>query len=228
MTDGRVERRLSAIFAGDVAGYRRLMGADEEGTLARLNAHRREFLELNIAEHRGRIVNMAGFLGWIDEPIPIAMERMGEAARRAVAADDYDAMAHAAFGIYELFTNRHDDAIRRLKRAIELDPNSSFARGYLGIAFMFGGEPDRALPALDEAKRLSPRDHQMVLWQTSSAWAHLNAGRFAEAMDCAKRGIEVNPNFPDTHGVLAVAAAHLGHMADARAGLDGYVRLLPG
>jgi len=93
---------------------------------------------------------------------------------------------------------------------------------------MFGGEPDRALPPLDEAKRLSPRDHQMVLWQTSSAWAHLNAGRFAEAMDCAKRGIEVNPNFPDTHGVLAVAAAHLGRMADAKAGLDGYVRLLPG
>ncbi len=58
--------------------------------------------------------------------------------------------------------------------------------------------------------------------------AHLNAGRFAEAMDCAKRGIEVNPNFPDTHGVLAAAAAHLGHMADAKAGLDGYVRLLPG
>jgi adenylate cyclase len=60
MADGRVERRLSAIFAGDVAGYSRLMGADEEGTLARLNAHRREFLEPNIAEHRGRIVKRTG------------------------------------------------------------------------------------------------------------------------------------------------------------------------
>jgi adenylate cyclase len=172
--------------------------------------------------------HMGGFLGWTDEPIPVAMERMGEAARRAVAADDHDATVHTAFGIYELFTNRHDDAIRRLKRATELDPNSSFARGYLGIAFMFGGEHDLALPALDDAKRLSPRDRQMVLWQTSSAWAHLNAGRFAEAVDCAKRGIEVNPNFPDTHGVLAAAAAHLRRMTDAKAGLDGYVRLLPG
>ena len=60
MADGRVERRLSAIFAGDVAGYSRLMGADEEGTLARLNAHRREFLEPKIAEHRGRIVKRTG------------------------------------------------------------------------------------------------------------------------------------------------------------------------
>jgi class 3 adenylate cyclase len=41
---GRVERRLAAIFAADVAGYSRLMGADEEGTLERLKALRRRSL----------------------------------------------------------------------------------------------------------------------------------------------------------------------------------------
>ena len=60
MVERRVERRLTAIFAGDVAGYSRLMGADEEGTLSRLNAHRRDFLEPKIAEHRGRIVKRTG------------------------------------------------------------------------------------------------------------------------------------------------------------------------
>jgi class 3 adenylate cyclase len=60
MAEARVERRLTAILAGDVAGYSRLMGADEEGTLTRLNAHRREFLEPKIAEHRGRIVKRTG------------------------------------------------------------------------------------------------------------------------------------------------------------------------
>src|SRR5277367_48064 len=60
MADQRVERRLAAILAADVVGYSRLMGADEEGTLARLNAHRREFLEPTIAEHRGRIVKRTG------------------------------------------------------------------------------------------------------------------------------------------------------------------------
>ena len=60
MASNRVERRLSAILAGDVAGYSRLMGADEEGTLAQLNAHRREFLEPKIAHHRGRIVKRTG------------------------------------------------------------------------------------------------------------------------------------------------------------------------
>ena len=60
MTDARVQRRLAAVLAGDVAGYSRLMGADEEGTLARMNAHRREFLEPKVAEHRGRIVKKTG------------------------------------------------------------------------------------------------------------------------------------------------------------------------
>ena len=46
-------RRLAAILAADVAGYSRLMEADEEGTLERLKALRRELLDPKIAEHRG-------------------------------------------------------------------------------------------------------------------------------------------------------------------------------
>jgi adenylate cyclase len=55
-----VECKLAAILATDVAGYSRLMGADEEGTLVRLRAHRRELIDPKIAEHRGRIVKTAG------------------------------------------------------------------------------------------------------------------------------------------------------------------------
>src|SRR5215475_5604096 len=53
-------RRLAAILAADVAGYSRLMGADEEGTLSRLKAHRRELLDPKVAEHHGRIVKTTG------------------------------------------------------------------------------------------------------------------------------------------------------------------------
>jgi class 3 adenylate cyclase len=56
VTTQRVERRLAAILAADVANYSRLMGADEEGTLARLKALRRELADPKIKEHRGRIV----------------------------------------------------------------------------------------------------------------------------------------------------------------------------
>jgi TolB-like protein/class 3 adenylate cyclase len=60
LTNERVERRLTAILAADIAGYSRLMGADEEGTLVRLKAHRRELVDPKIAEHRGRIVKTTG------------------------------------------------------------------------------------------------------------------------------------------------------------------------
>jgi adenylate cyclase len=55
-----VTRKLAAILAADVAGYSRLMGSDEEGTLERLKAHRRELIDPKIAEHHGRIVKTTG------------------------------------------------------------------------------------------------------------------------------------------------------------------------
>ena len=60
MAEDRIDRRLAAIFAGDIAGYSRLMGADEEGTLRQLKAHRKELADPKITEHRGRIVKTTG------------------------------------------------------------------------------------------------------------------------------------------------------------------------
>ena len=60
MASEQVQRRLTAILAADVAGYSRLMGADEEGTLAQLKAHRRALVDPKITEHRGRIVKTTG------------------------------------------------------------------------------------------------------------------------------------------------------------------------
>ncbi len=60
MAEERVQRRLVAILAADVAGYSRLMGGDEEGTLATLTGHRTELIEPCIAEHLGRVVKTTG------------------------------------------------------------------------------------------------------------------------------------------------------------------------
>src|SRR4249919_918120 len=60
MAEARVERRLAAIMAGDIVGYSRLMGIDEEGTLRQLKAHRKELIDPKITEHRGRIVKTTG------------------------------------------------------------------------------------------------------------------------------------------------------------------------
>ena len=60
MTEARIERRLAAIFAGDVVGYSRLMGADEEDTLHQLKSHRKDLVDPKITEHRGHIVKTTG------------------------------------------------------------------------------------------------------------------------------------------------------------------------
>jgi TolB-like protein/class 3 adenylate cyclase/tetratricopeptide (TPR) repeat protein len=60
VTGARVERRLAAVLAADVAGYSRLMGEDELGTLEALKAHRREVVDPAIASHNGRIVKTTG------------------------------------------------------------------------------------------------------------------------------------------------------------------------
>ena len=64
-------RRLAAIVAGDIAGYSRLMGMDEEGTHARVRRHQREIIEPAIAEHHGRLVKYTGdgFLAMFDSPV---------------------------------------------------------------------------------------------------------------------------------------------------------------
>jgi adenylate cyclase len=60
VSEARVERRLAAILAADVAGYSRLMGEDEEGTHERLKAHLRELIDPKIRLHHGRIVKNTG------------------------------------------------------------------------------------------------------------------------------------------------------------------------
>jgi adenylate cyclase len=89
MVGERAQRRLAAILAADVAGYCRLMGADEEPTLAALKAHRRELIDLKVAEHRGRIVKTTGdgvlveFVSAVDA-VRCAIEIQGGMAQRNV------------------------------------------------------------------------------------------------------------------------------------------------
>jgi adenylate cyclase len=81
----RVERRLAAILAADVAGYSRLMGKDEAGTLARLRAHRRELIDPKIAEHKGRIVKTTGDGMLIEFPSVVEAVACAVAVQRGMA-----------------------------------------------------------------------------------------------------------------------------------------------
>jgi hypothetical protein len=89
-----MERRLAAVLAADVAGYSRLMGADEEGTLAQFKTHRSELVDPKIDEYGGRIVKTTGdgllveFASVVDA-MPCAIElQKGMAERNALVPEN--------------------------------------------------------------------------------------------------------------------------------------------
>ena len=90
MTDERVERRLAAVLAADVAGYSRLMGADEEGTLARLKAFRRSLVDPAIAAHRGRIVKTTGDGMLVEFASAVDAARLAVEVQRSMAGQNAD------------------------------------------------------------------------------------------------------------------------------------------
>src|ERR1700720_2265009 len=79
-----VERRLAAILAADVVGYSRLMGADEEGTLETLKAHRRELVDPKIRENHGRIVKTTGDGMLVEFPSVVDAVRCAVEIQRAM------------------------------------------------------------------------------------------------------------------------------------------------
>ena len=80
------ERKLTTILAADVAGYSRLIGEDEEGTLARLGAVRRELIDPQIAAHHGRIVKTTGDGLLVEFASVVGAVRCAVAVQRAMAA----------------------------------------------------------------------------------------------------------------------------------------------
>jgi adenylate cyclase len=86
----RLERRLSAILAADVAGYSRLMGIDEEGTHVQLKDHLRTLVEPKIAEHRGRVVKNTGDGMLVEFSSVVGALRCALEVQRGMAARNAD------------------------------------------------------------------------------------------------------------------------------------------
>src|SRR5437588_10752703 len=99
MTGRRIERRLAAILAADAAGYSRLVGEDEEGTLERLKVLRRTIADPKIKEHRGRVVRTMGdgllveFASVVDA-VRCAVDVQREMAQRRSTGGSADRVPH--------------------------------------------------------------------------------------------------------------------------------------
>ena len=127
MSGERVERRLAAILAADVAGYSRLMGQDEAGTLARLKAHRRELIDPSIAEHKGRIVKTTGDGILIEFPsvveaiaCAVTVQR-GMAARNAATPEDQRIVFRIGVNLGDIIVDQGDIFVDGVNVAARLE-----------------------------------------------------------------------------------------------------------
>jgi adenylate cyclase len=114
MAEERVDRRLAAILAGDIAGYSQLMGIDEEGTLRQLKAHRKELVDLKIVEHRGRIVKTTGdgmlveFVSVVDAVRYAVDIQRGMAERNADVAPDRRIEFRIGINVGDIISDEND------------------------------------------------------------------------------------------------------------------------
>ena len=150
-----------------------------------------------------------------------------QAARQAVEIDVRDAEAYATLGYVDVYSNRHDDAIRALERAVDLNPNLSNAYGNLGLALEFSGRSEEAVEQFEKAMRLSPRDPYMVIWLSGMGIAAFVAERYDDMIEWGKKTVREKPEYPAGHRLLASAYGNFGQLGEAREALEELLRLVP-
>ena len=166
-------------------------------------------------------------LGWSRDP-PSAFIETLEAAKKAVALDERDWLAHALFGIACLWTHRqYDRGIEELERAISLNPSAAASYQFLGCVLAFAGRPAEAIPKLNATIRLNPHHQSMSIILADLALCHLLLQDFEKAVGFAKRAVREQPENVRSHQRLASCLGHAGRKEEARIALDELIRLQP-
>jgi adenylate cyclase len=156
----------------------------------------------------------------------ICLTARSAAARRAVDLDANDAWAHAALGLIGFYMNQLDAAAAACSRALELNPNLAAAEGWLAVVLSWRGDYDAAVLHAEKATRLSPRDiHSMGTFARTCA--EFGAGRYEQAVQWARRTIDVTPAFPAAWLYLTFSLALLDRLVEARAARDELLRVMP-
>jgi len=149
------------------------------------------------------------------------------AARRAIAIDGGDHVAHLWKGMLLLFAGQHDAGLADLRRAHELNPNDALTLSLLGQYVAGAGDSMAGIQYATDALRLSPRDALRWSFLNSLAWAHFCAGDYAKAADAAQQAIGEAPKFYPPHLCLVVSRVGLGETALATAAFRALSDLAP-
>jgi adenylate cyclase len=145
------------------------------------------------------------------------LEALDRIVNKALAIKPDDALA-TYFQGYVLKRLRKDlnQALIAFERAIAVDPNLAVAHNYVGQVKVFLGRANEAAEHTLKAIQLSPRDPQLAEWYYQLAITYIHQERYDEAIEWARRGVQVNPNLRYPYRVLAAALALSGRVDEAR------------
>jgi TolB-like protein/class 3 adenylate cyclase/Flp pilus assembly protein TadD len=165
------------------------------------------------------------FQGW--EDISTAVVTATDLANRAVACDPHEPWAHLAQGFVAIGERRNLDGIVAFSRAVGACPNFAYAHGLIGAAYALSGRPDEAMAYIDRGLRLSPRDIFGEEYQLYYAFAHFQAGRYAEAAAAAQLAVQQRPGHPNLYIMAAAACGLAGETERARSLVAQIRQLVP-
>jgi adenylate cyclase len=145
------------------------------------------------------------------------LEALDRIVNKALAIKSDDALATYFHG-YVLKRLRKDlyQALAAFERAITIDPNLAVAHNYVGQIKVFLGRAGEAAEHTLKAIQLSPRDPQLAEWYYQLGITYIHQQRFEEAVEWARRSVQVNPNLRYPYRVLAAALALSGRVDEAR------------
>ena len=156
---------------------------------------------------------------WADDR-EAAFSASMKAAKQALALDPADSAVYSRLGT--LFMNRREfeESGRNFRKAVALNPNDSQAMALFGVYLTAIGEAEQAIEQFCQAMRLNPFEPNWFRW--SRGMAYFTAGRYEEAIaDLTSLNAPIN----EARGWLAASYAHAGHIAQARATLEDFLRI---
>jgi len=156
------------------------------------------------------------------------LEELDRVMSRAltVKPDDAIAIYHRGYVLKRL----HKDlpqALAAFERAIAIDPNLAVAHNYIGQIKVFLGRASEAAEHTLKAIQLSPRDPQLALWYYQLALTYLHQKRYDQAVQWARRGVEVNPDLRYPYRILAASLALSGQVDEAKFAAAEMLRRYP-
>ncbi len=145
------------------------------------------------------------------------LEALDRVVNKAMAINPDGALTHYLRGyMAKRLRNDLNQALAAFERAIAIDPNLAVAHNYLGQIKIFLGRANEAAEHTLKAIQLSPRDPELAKWYYQLALTYIHQQRDDEAVEWARRAVQVNPDLRYPYRVLAAALALSGRVDEAR------------